>query len=212
MKLKSMKLKSILTIVGVIGVGIWYLCQPKEHVIKMNSAEVVQVVSDSLKTFDADKYRIESLSWDEDGEMTNKLGYIYVNLVDKDDNRFRKIFYMNGTSYKEMEAIKNPMSGSSSLTPKPIPTIGMEEIKADEIVGHIASAVSQIPDEYEFQSVATYRMDKDNNTGDMERKFTLLVTKKGEAKEQKGRFVTTNYYELKFEVLPDGSVILKENE
>ena len=203
MNLKNIKLQYVIYVVGAVGVIWYFMNQPKEHPVGMGSKEAVQLVVDSLKTLDTEKYRIESVQWNEKDKLTDKLEYISVSLVDKDGERYGKDFYLNGTSYE-------PESKGRSTVTRLFRPIQIADFKSDDIVKQIESAVSQLPDELEFKSVAKYRISSDLYSDNIEHRFTIRVTKKGEKQTRTRRSVITNFYELEFDVQPDGTVIFKE--
>ena len=126
-----------------------------------------------------------------------------MSLVDKDGDRYTKYFYLDEASYE-------PESKGSGTVTRPFRPIQIGDVKADDIVKQIESAVSQLPEELEFKSIAKYRINSDLYSDNIERGFTIRVTKKGEKQTRTRRSVITNYYELEFDVQPDGTVIYKE--
>lgn len=207
MNLKSINLKTVLAVVGVIVAAVWYfMSQPKQ--IEMSSKEAVETVLTTLGGIDTTRCRITEVAWSEDDKMTNNLRYVNVIYMDADGNRFRQNFDLHDTKKtSEPEQLKDPISGIKERQVWPIPFSALD---AGEILTQLKSVVDDLPEELVFRSVARYSIDRKSDSGDYDRRFTVLVTKKGEKSKREGRHTVTTYYELKFVVAPDGTVTLKE--
>ncbi len=70
-------------------------------------------------------------------------------------------------------------------------------------------AIKLIPAEFENFSVYMYTFEPGTAKA-MTSHFTIEGTKKGEKTEQKGRKITTNYYEFEFDVDAAGKLTMQE--
>lgn len=198
----------------------------------MDSEEVATKVKDAVtKNVDATKWKIYEISWSEGEKLGNKLSYIRVSLVNKDNNYATQILTLNEKHEFIAEEVKEPV----------IPKATRDQIVYDEVVGidcnkldgklimkHVEAAKALIPSEYEFESVESYAIEEDvhrvhkmdrllSKTNTEQKKYgkqsaslSLNVVKKGEGAKMEGRHITTNYYTLPFKVNEDGSLEIIE--
>lgn len=96
------------------------------------------------------------------------------------------------TWYKDMVRYAKPLS----------------QFDFSKIAQYVNDAVQQIDTtSYEYAGLGNYTLKVEK--GGIGHQFDVQTTKKGESSKQNGRMVTTNYYELNFEVSPDGKLINK---
>lgn len=73
---------------------------------------------------------------------------------------------------------------------------------------YVNEAIQQIDgNAYEYAGLGNYTLKV--GKGGISHEFDIQTTKKGESSTQNGRMITTNYYELNFEVTPEGKLINK---
>lgn len=201
-----------LILAGVLIYGAYYYLAG-DGSVKMNSSKAVEKVLEQVGKVDADKYQILEIAWREGEKLSNNPRFVDVTLLDKEGKRYSQqfdIFDDKELSFSEMNNIATRFPGYTAPQYKPL-TVS-DDIRADEIVAQMDSAIKQLPEELIFQSVYRYQVERDSETGDLERSLILRVTKKGESKEVTGRRITTTYYEIPFEVAPDGRVTPKNDE
>ncbi len=96
------------------------------------------------------------------------------------------------TWYKDMVRYAKPLS----------------QFDFSKIAQYVTEAIQQIDaNAYEYAGLGNYTMKVEK--GGIGHQFDIQTTKKGESSKQNGRMITTNYYELNFEVTPDGKLINK---
>ncbi|WP_114791052.1 hypothetical protein U0035_21655 [Niabella yanshanensis] len=96
------------------------------------------------------------------------------------------------TWYKDMVRYAKPLS----------------QFDFSKIAQYVTDAIQQIDaTNYEYAGLGNYTLKVEK--GGIGHQFDIQTTKKGESSKQNGRMITTNYYELNFEVTPEGKLINK---
>lgn len=86
----------------------------------------------------------------------------------------------------------------------------LSQFDFSKIAQYVTEGVQQIDgNTYEYAGLGKYAL-KVEKAG-ISHEFTIQTTRKGESSKQNGRMITTNYYELNFEVTPAGKLINKSN-
>ncbi|MGN7786067.1 hypothetical protein ACTJIJ_16170 [Niabella sp. 22666] len=84
----------------------------------------------------------------------------------------------------------------------------LSQFDFSKIGQHVNEAIQQIDGNvYEYAGLGNYTLKV--GKGGISHEFDIQITKKGESSKQNGRMITTNYYELNFEVTPEGKLINK---
>lgn len=205
MKMGKIKIQYLL-LAGVLIYGLYYYLAGAGSV-KMNSSKAVEMVMEQVGKVDADKYQILEIAWSEGEKLSNNPRYVDVTLLDKEGKRYSQqfdIFDDKELSFSEMPDFASRFPGYKAPEYKPLTL--PDDVNAEKVVREMESAIGQLPEEFVFQSVYQYNIERNSDTGELERRLVLRVTKKGESKEVDGRHITTTYYEIPFEIASDGSV------
>ncbi|MCH5718637.1 hypothetical protein [Niabella hibiscisoli] len=84
----------------------------------------------------------------------------------------------------------------------------LSQFDFSKIAQYVTEAIQQIDaNAYEYAGLGNYTLKVAK--GGVGHEFDIQTTKKGESSKQNGRMITTNYYELNFEVTPEGKLINK---
>ncbi|HTG54870.1 MAG TPA: hypothetical protein VL943_01290 [Niabella sp.] len=84
----------------------------------------------------------------------------------------------------------------------------LSQFDFSKIAQYVTEAIQQIDgNAYEYAGLGNYTLKVAK--GGIIHEFDIQTTKKGESSKQNGRMITTNYYELSFEVTPEGKLINK---
>lgn len=198
--------------------------------IDMDKEEAVTKVKEVItKNVDATKWKIVEISWSESDKLSNSIGYINLQLVDKEGNISSQSFSLNN----EHEFVANEVK--ESITPKVARnTLVFEEVKGidvnkldgQQILKQLEAAKALIPADYNFKSIESYNITEDVRRltkmshlskikdtkvyGKQNVNLKINTTKKEEGTEVKGRQIITNYYTIPFIVKEDGSVEIRE--
>lgn len=86
----------------------------------------------------------------------------------------------------------------------------LSQFDFSKIAQYVTEAIQQIDgNAYEYAGLGNYTLKVAK--GGIIHEFDIQTTKKGESSKQNGRMITTNYYELSFEVTPEGKLVNKSN-
>lgn len=206
--MKKIKLQ-YLFIIGVLIYGVYYFLVGNGS-LKMNSTKAIEKVLAQVEKVDTEKYQILEIAWNEGEKLSNNPRFVDVTLLDKEGKRYSRQFDIHDDKELSFEEMKNYAAGFPGYkAPEYKPLTLPDDIEAEKVVGQMESAIEQLPDDLIFQSVYRYQVARDSDTGEIAGRLVLRVTKKGEKTEVSGRRVTTNYYEIPFEIASDGSVTPK---
>lgn len=190
---------------------------------KMDTVECTQMVVDGLKkNVDLNKWKVYELYWMEGEELENDLQMLCVGMINEDNACFTQTFHLAG-----------PVAGSASDLHEAIGT-GMDKLDYNEVKGitpemidpqaiqqQYEAAKAMLPEQYDFKSIGTYRfkevlpsgnsfLDRGKNIGQIEVSFELNMTERGKEYIENAGKKSIQYYEVDFNVLPDGSVEIDE--
>ena len=103
---------------------------------------------------------------------------------------------------------------SRSLSSRELETIEsrilpLSEIEYEPITRNVERAVEMVPFGYSYEGIGSYSFLM-SDSGHVEHRFLLEVTKNGEDQEVHGRTVSTIYYELWFRSDSQGQIIMEE--
>lgn len=200
--------------------------------IQMDSPEAIQAIKDAIKNnIDLTTFKITEISWSGKGsreKLDNKLGYLNVDLVDKNNKAYLQQFTLNKEGKFAGEDMKEK---SREIYYEFVKGIDVDKLDAAIISKQLDEAKPLIGEEYEIKALESYSISEktlDMSTksineknpffkghnpdeyGSMSTRFTLDLLKKGEDKEINGRNITTNYYEVDFKVDENGKLEINE--
>lgn len=217
------KMNSFLAI-ALMTVGIITSCDSITQSVvvpKMDSEDAVNRIVESVKkNIDLNEWKVYGVRWSEIDELTNEMESFNVDMVDKNDNAIFQSFTVAG---KNIGFITDPSAaiGNSVIVYENIKGITPDMINYAVIQKQFEQAKALIPEGYEFKSVDSYSIaevvpsgtesfNKGKDIGAMEASFTFNVIESGkEVIESAGKEVY-QYYEIDFDVMPDGSVEIDE--
>lgn len=190
--------------------------------LAMDSPEAVNKVKDVVTSnVSPDEWKIVELSWMEGigdaAELENNLnnGSITTRMVKKNGQVFSQS-YIGQLNWKPSDISPDHWYKEGLIFEKVTP-VDAAKLDAAVIMKQIEDAKKLIPAEYEFKSLASYCIGssvpraKDGEYGDkLETTFKFNVVEKGNETVSNAGSTSIVYYELNFEVAPDGTVILKE--
>lgn len=219
-----MKKNVLFLAIALLTVGIINSCDSITQSVvvpKMDSEDAVTRIVESInKNIDLNEWKIYGVRWSEIDELTNEMESFNVDMVDKNDNAIFQSFTVAG---ENIGFITDPRgaTGNSVIVHENIKGITPDMINHAVIKKQFEQAMALIPEGYEFKSVDSYSMaevvpsetesfNKGKNIGAMEASFTFNVIESGkEVIESAGKEVY-QYYEIDFDVMPDGSVEIDE--
>ena len=179
---------------------------------KMDTAEAVQrVVTSFTENVDTTKYRPIQIRWYEIDKLSNDLAYMNIESVSKEDNLvYTQSSKIAGDNQAAGEIELSKYKNRTSYDFEKLTWISLSDIDVDLIIKQIENAKAQIPEEYAFRSVSEYTIEANPRTKELKSKFELRLVKKGESTEVRGRQIITNFYEVEFIGLPDGTAEMKD--
>lgn len=218
------KLLQFIVAVTIIGAAV--SCDSISKAIsptKMDTVEGTQLVIDGLKkNVDLNKWKVYELYWMEGEELENNLQMLYVGMINEDNGCFTQTFHLAG-----------PVAGTASNLHEAI-GIGMDKLNYNEVKGitpemidpeairqQYEAAKAMLPEKYDFKSIGTYRfkevlptgnsfIDRGKQIGRIDASFELNMTERGKEYVESAGKRSMQYYEVDFNVLPDGSVEIDE--
>lgn len=190
---------------------------------KMDTVEGTQMVVDGLKkNVDLNQWKIYEVFWMEGEELENDLQLLSVGMINKDNVCFSQTFHLAGPVAGSASDLHKAIgSGMDELTYDGIKGITPEMIDPQTIQQQYEAAKAMIPEMYDLKSVGTYRftevlpsgsafLDRDKNIGQLKARFEVNVTERGKEYIESAGKKSMQYYEVDFNVLPDGSVEIDE--
>ncbi len=187
---------------------------------QMDTENAAKFVSEKVtKNIDRNDWKIFEINWSEEEELENKLGFILVSMVNSSGDCYTQPF------------IGQIGWGAGDLTPEhwykrldyaQVKGIDPAAIDPAEYARQIAEAKALIPEGYSFKSVSDYtiaetlpsRTEIEEGEGVYPQtttaSFTLCITEDGKETVTSAGNTSIVYYEIEFEVLPDGTVQIDE--
>lgn len=171
---------------------------------QMDTEEGVQKVVDILsKNIDTKEWKIVEVRWSDD-ELSNNVEFVVVDMVNKDGRPYTQAFV--GAIGFAPGDLSEARTTFYKADPKDILAIDLSKIDAKRIVANIEAAKKMIPQEYQFKSLADYRLSNTEKDPDKEETFTINVTEKGKETVRSAGKESLVYYEIEFQVNKDGKV------
>lgn len=163
-----------------------------------------RIVSSVEKHFDADNYKLISVRWIEGRELKNNMEYLYLDMVGRDGQLYDQVIKVGG-DYQGPKDIEESRS-SETFDFDSVHGMKAEDIKPDVITAQYRAVKDFIPDGYKFKGIGWYDIRVNQDTGELQRKFTANITEKGKSTKLNSGSVVTDYYQLEFKGFEDGSV------
>lgn len=188
--------------------------------LAMDSPEAVNKVKEIVTTnVSPEEWKIVELSWSEgigSGKLENNLnnGSVFVKMVKKNGRVFTQSF-IGELNWKPSEIAPDSWY-DKGLDFEKVVAVDATKLDATAIMKQLEEAKKLIPAEYAFKSLAEYRIESDiTKSGDkynpnLMTTFTVNVVEKGNETVSNAGSTSIVYYEIKFDVAPDGSVTMKE--
>ncbi|MFV0346340.1 MAG: hypothetical protein ACK5IQ_08885 [Bacteroidales bacterium] len=196
-------MKKIITIF-IISVFVLYSCDVvdplgKYDLTKAESAESIKkVIGDKVAADDL----LSGISFifNNSESFTSKAFVMNVIFAKSEGNNESKQIQIDLASGKADEKTSRFANGS----------ISYKQFDFNKISSHISTAISMIPEEYNYKGIGDYKMIAKDSY--VEHQFTLQITEKSGSTEVKGGSIVTNYYELGFISDADGNLIMEEED
>lgn len=188
--------------------------------LAMDSPEAVNKVKEIVTTnVSPEEWKIVELSWSEgigSGKLENNLnnGSVFVKMVKKNGRVFTQSF-IGELNWKPSEIAPDSWY-DKGLDFEKVVAVDATKLDATAIMKQLEEAKKLIPAEYAFKSLAEYRIESDiTKSGDkynpnLMTTFTVNVVEKGNETVSNAGSTSIVYYEIKFDVAPDGTVTMKE--
>ncbi len=188
--------------------------------LAMDSPEAVNKVKEIVTTnVSPEEWKIVELSWSEgigSGKLENNLnnGSVFVKMVKKNGRVFTQSF-IGELNWKPSEIAPDSWYDKGLVFEKVV-AVDATKLDATAIMKQLEEAKKLIPAEYAFKSLAEYRIESDiTKSGDkynpnLMTTFTVNVVEKGNETVSNAGSTSIVYYEIKFDVAPDGTVTMKE--
>lgn len=191
--------------------------------LAMDSEDAVNKVKELVTSnVDPDEWKIIQIDWNEgisnDAKLGNNLynGSIFMKLVKNNGQVFSQGF--NGQLGFQATQISPDNWYDQGLDYEKITPIDISKLDAAAIVKQIEEAKKMIPAEYEFKSLAEYCMKagipqssngKGEYTAETTAEFTINVVEKGNETVSNAGTTSIIYYEIDFNVAPDGTITME---
>lgn len=187
---------------------------------QMDSENAAKFVSEKVaKNIDRNEWKIFEINWSEEEELENKLGFILVSMVNSSGDCYTQPFIGQiGWTAGDL----TPEHWYKRLDYAQVKGIDPTAIDPAKYMRQLEEAKAMIPEGYSFKSVSDYtlsetlpsRTEVENGEGTYpqttQATFTLCITEDGKETVTSAGNTSIVYYELDFEVQPDGTVLLKE--
>lgn len=202
---------SACNLVGNLGT----LAMDSEDAVK----KVKKLVTDNI---DTGEWKIIGLSWNEgggNGQLANDLnsGFVSVNMVKKDDGREYSQSFIGQLHYKPTAPDPNTRR-DTPLEYDKITPIDVAKLDPAAIVSQLEEAKKMLPEQYVFKSLASYEMDatvpseitgRGEYSDQQTAEFVMNVVEKGKETVTSAGQTSIVYYEVTFEVAPDGTLTMQ---
>ena len=187
--------------------------------LAMDSPEAVEKVKEiTTKNVDPKEWKLIQVEWSEGEKLENNLnlGSIFVKLVKSNGQVFSQGF-LGQLGWKPAD-ISPDHWYSQGLDYEKITPIDASKLDPAAITKQLEDAKAMIPAEYEFKSLAEYRIKagvpesssgKGEYVADYRTEFTFNVIEKGNETVSNAGTTSIVYYEIDFEVAPDGTLTMK---
>lgn len=188
---------------------------------KMNSPEATALVVETLqKNIDFDQWKLYNVRWLEGEKLENELQILAVDMVNPSGDCFTQSFILSGPSRGNASDLRKALSMPKVDFDK-VKGITPESIDPAAIQKQYDEALKSIPEGYTFKSIGSYEigetmpsgnkfLDRNKILGEIKAEFDINITENGKEVIESAGKKSIQYYELRFNVQPDGSVELDE--
>jgi len=177
----------------------------------MYSPKAINELTADLKKI-SENYKIEEIRIFEKEKLSSEFGMALVYMRNSEGNKFEQTLYYNyGIPHNDPKP-----SREHSIMKSERRTINVDDIvkQKDNIEKYVEKAKTQIEEVFEskfkFESLSDLKFTADND-GNLQIKFTVNVTERGNVARREGGRMVTDYYELEFFVDKEGNVIYDED-
>lgn len=169
------------------------------------------------KNVDADRFKIYELRFVQGEQLSNDLMYVDVKMVNKDNQPFSQVYYLNGNvGDLDLESLSLYVTEFDKIK-----GIDVNKLDTKTIEAQLAEAAKMVPEGHTYKSVSNYEiaellprtssmLNKGREIGKQEATFSICYTEDGKETETSGGQVTHLYYESDFIVNPDGTLSVKD--
>lgn len=188
---------------------------------KMDTEEGTIAVKESFaKHIDLEKWKPYVVTWMEGEELENDLQLLRVEMVSPSNGCFYQTFSLSGPGAGNISDLRETMTSAKPEFEK-MKGISPEMIDPAAIQRQFEQAKAMIPEGYTFQSIGRYRieeellsgnkfLDRDKQAGRIRAEFTVNVTEDGKEYIESAGKKSIQYYQMEFNVLPDGSIEMED--
>lgn len=170
------------------------------------------------KHLDTEEFKIYHILFSEGEALSDRLFFVSVSMIDRDDRTFTQTFYLDG------RAPGNPSADNGIRKPEYETTVGIDLSKLDpaQIAAQIAQAKTMLPEGHSYKSVGRYEIEEEvpagnsafnrnRKPGQQHTSFIVRFTEDGKETESSAGKTSYIYYEAKVTVGPDGTLTIEEN-
>lgn len=189
---------------------------------KMDSDEATQLIVETLeKNINFDEWKIYEIRWVEADELENNLTVLFVEMVNKAGDCFSQTFTLSGPGKGNISDQDEAGGLSGKLDFEKVKGLTPASINVEAIRKQYEEAKAMIPENYTFKSIGDYLiqetvpsgnefLDRNKTFGEVKAEFSMNITENGKEIVESAGKKSVQYYEVTFNVLPDGSVQMEE--
>lgn len=168
------------------------------------------------KHLDTGEFKIHHILFSEGEALSDRLFFVSVSMIDRDDRTFTQTFYLDG------RAPGNLSADNGIRKPEYETTVGIDLASLDpqQIAAQIAEARTTLPEGYTFKSVSMYEvtetipsgnalLDRGKQFGTHETRFVMNFTEDGKEKVSSAGQTSLVYYQATASVAPDGTITVE---
>lgn len=187
----------------------------------MDTPEATSLVVETLRqNIDFNEWKIYCLTWMEGEKLENELQVLSVDMVNTSGDCFTQSFVLSGVAKGNVSDLRKALS-MPRVDFEKVTGIAPDSIDPAAIQKQYDQAKTSIPEGYTFKSIGRYEiretmpsgndfLDRNKKLGEIKAEFDANVTENGKEVIESAGKKSIQYFELQFNVLPDGSVELDE--
>lgn len=171
------------------------------------------------RNVDGERFKIFSLCFSEEQELSDNLHYMVVKLVSRDDRALTQTYFMNGMQPSSLRGLDRTFDAPAFATTR---GIDLDELDPELIAAQIARAKTMLPEGHSFESVGSYTIEEvvpagegvfncNRDVGARKCRFVIRFTEDGKETESNAGQTFRIYYEAEVTVAPDGSLSISGN-
>lgn len=190
---------------------------------KMDTVDATTKVAEAIKkNINLDEWKIYEIYWMEGEELENDLQIVCLGMINKANDCFTQSLILGGQAAGTVTELRKATGiGMDKQQFDAIKGIDPSTINAETIQKQYEDAKAQIPEEYQFKSISRYNiyevrpsgndfLDRGKNIGEIMASFDLNVIEPGKEYVESAGKKSLQYYEIDFNVQPDGTVVMEE--